>query len=74
VKQGLATLTPRQREAVELACLEGFMLREIADRTHEPLGNVRHHYYRGIEKLRQFVRLHLYPERDGRAAIPGAEK
>jgi RNA polymerase sigma-70 factor (ECF subfamily) len=71
VREGMATLTPRQREVVELTCFEGFLLREIADRTKEPLGNVRHHYYRGIAKLREFVQDKLHPEESERAAVRG---
>jgi len=56
VHQGLATLTPKQREVVQLACLEGYLLSEIADRTKESYDNIRHHYYRGIGKLREFVK------------------
>jgi len=67
-REGLATLSPKQREAVELACFEGFLFREIAERTKESLGNVRHHYYRGIAKLREFVKQRLHPEEKGRAA------
>lgn len=63
VQQGLATLPPHQREAVQLVCFDGFLLREIAERKKESLGNVRHHYYRGIEKLRAFVNRNLYPEK-----------
>jgi len=62
VQQGLAMLAPKQREAVELVCFEGLLLREVADRTKESLGNVRHHYYRGIEKLREFVKRSLYSD------------
>ena len=72
VQQGLATLAPKQREAVELVCFEGFLLREVADRTKESLGNVRHHYYRGIEKLREFVKRSLYPDTGN--GIPGGGK
>lgn len=71
VRQGMETLTPKQREVVELACFEGFLLKEIADRTKESLGNVRHHYYRGIAKLRDFVKSRT--RRQDRAAIQGGE-
>jgi RNA polymerase sigma-70 factor (ECF subfamily) len=74
VQQGLATLNLKQRETVELVCLEGFLLREIADRTKEPLGNVRHHYYRGIEKLRDFTKRNLHPVEKGVPAVRGSEK
>jgi RNA polymerase sigma-70 factor, ECF subfamily len=60
VQQGLAMLPPKQRETVEMVCFQGFLLREVADRTTESLGNVRHYYYRGIEKLREFVKGSLH--------------
>ena len=47
-----------QRRTLDLFYFQGFELREISERLHEPLGNVRHHFYRGLEKLRKsaFVR------------------
>jgi RNA polymerase sigma-70 factor (ECF subfamily) len=74
VQQGFATLTAKQREAVELACFEGLLFPEIAERTKESLGNVRHHYYRGIDKLREFVRHKMRPEESERAALQGGRK
>jgi RNA polymerase sigma-70 factor (ECF subfamily) len=74
VQLGLATLTPRQREVVQLACFEGYLLSEIANRTKESLGNVRHHYYRGINKLREFVKEKTEPTRGGKAAFIGGGK
>jgi RNA polymerase sigma-70 factor (ECF subfamily) len=56
IGQGLATLNPKQRKTLELACFEGLLLNEIADRTNESLPNVRHHYYRGLDGLRKFLR------------------
>jgi len=47
-----AELSPRQRTTLELFFIEGLTLREISQRIDEPLCNVRHHYYRGLEKLR----------------------
>jgi len=52
VKQSLDALNSAQRRVLELAYFEGLSLKEIADQTGEPLGNVRHHYYRGLAKLR----------------------
>jgi RNA polymerase sigma-70 factor (ECF subfamily) len=74
VQQGLKTLTPRQREVVELVCFEGYVLREVADRTKESLGNVRHHYYRGIEKLKEFVKGSTHSEKGGSSAVEGGGK
>lgn len=51
-------LPDSQRQTLELFFFEGMELREIADRINEPLGNIRHHYYRGLERLRKsaFIR------------------
>jgi RNA polymerase sigma-70 factor (ECF subfamily) len=47
-----------QRRTLDLFYFQGLELREISERLNEPLGNVRHHFYRGLEKLRKsaFVR------------------
>jgi RNA polymerase sigma-70 factor, ECF subfamily len=55
VRQSLETLNTVQRRVLQLAYFEGFSLKEIADETGESLGNVRHHYYRGLSKLRTFI-------------------
>lgn len=49
------TLSPDQRETLELHLFEGLSLREIADRRGQSLGNVRHHYYRALDRLRSQV-------------------
>jgi len=46
-------LTPMQRQTLELFYFQGFELREISERLQEPFGNVRHHFYRGLERLRK---------------------
>lgn len=48
-------LSEEQRGTLELHFFEGYSLREIAEKTNQPLGNVRHHYYRGLERLRSNV-------------------
>jgi RNA polymerase sigma-70 factor (ECF subfamily) len=55
LQQGLATLSDKQRRTIELACFDGLLLSEIAERTKESLPNVRHHYYRGVQGLRKFL-------------------
>jgi RNA polymerase sigma-70 factor, ECF subfamily len=55
LQQGLATLNGPQRQVVEMASYKGLSMREIADKMGDSLSNVRHHYYRGLEKLRLFV-------------------
>ena len=42
-----------QRRTLELFYFEGLELREIAAKLGDPLGNVRHHFYRGLERLRK---------------------
>ncbi len=42
-----------QRVTLELFYFEGLDLREISERLSEPLGNTRHHFYRGLERLRK---------------------
>jgi RNA polymerase sigma-70 factor (ECF subfamily) len=46
-------LTIVQRKTLELFYFEGLDLREISERLREPFGNVRHHFYRGLERLRK---------------------
>lgn len=46
-------LTEMQRKTLELFYFEDLDLRDISERLHEPLGNVRHHFYRGLERLRK---------------------
>ena len=56
-KTGLLTalkdLSNEQRETLELHFFEGYTLKEISVKTEQPHGNVRHHYYRGLGKLRR---------------------
>ena len=55
LQQGLKTLNGPQKHVVELASYDGLSMKEIADKTGDTLSNVRHHYYRGLQKLRSFV-------------------
>jgi RNA polymerase sigma-70 factor (ECF subfamily) len=55
LQEGLATLGGAQRRVIELASYEGFSMKEIADKTGESLVAVRHHYYRGLQKLRSLI-------------------
>jgi RNA polymerase sigma-70 factor (ECF subfamily) len=62
VQQALAGLNKVQKKTLELAFYEGLTMREIASGSGESLDSVRHHYYRGLEKLRGL----LCGEPDGR--------
>jgi RNA polymerase sigma-70 factor, ECF subfamily len=52
VQEALAELTDRQRETLQMYFFEGYSLREISANLQESLTNTRHHYYRGIERLK----------------------
>src|SRR5215467_11647222 len=56
VNQALSSLNETQNRVLKLAYFEGLSLKEIAERTDDTLGNVRHHYYRGLTKLREVVK------------------
>jgi RNA polymerase sigma-70 factor (ECF subfamily) len=55
LQEGLASLGEPQKRVIELANYEGLSMKEIADKTGDSLSNVRHHYYRGLQKLRSFI-------------------
>jgi len=46
-------LSEPQRETLRLFFFEGYTLSEISVKMGQPLGNIRNHYYRALEKLRQ---------------------
>lgn len=51
----LETLSEDQRETLRLHFFEGYTLAEIGEKLRQPRGNVRHHYYRAIDKLRRHI-------------------
>jgi RNA polymerase sigma-70 factor, ECF subfamily len=53
VGQALGQLKEKQRRVIELVCLCGLTIAEVAQVTGESVGNVQHHYYRGVERLRK---------------------
>jgi RNA polymerase sigma-70 factor (ECF subfamily) len=54
--QGLLdTLSEDQRNTLSLHFYEGYTFAEIASKLDQSLGNIRNHYYRGLEKLRKQV-------------------
>jgi len=55
VRLALAELTEAQRETLYLYFFEGYSLVEVSGKRSEPLGNTRHHYYRGIAALRSVI-------------------
>jgi RNA polymerase sigma-70 factor (ECF subfamily) len=61
----LDTLTPDQRNTLVLYFFEGYVFAEIAERLDQSLGNIRNHYYRGLECLRKQMFPRKLPGRNG---------
>jgi RNA polymerase sigma-70 factor (ECF subfamily) len=49
----IRSLTDDQRETLCLHFFDGYSLAEISQKSGQTLGNVRNHYYRGLDKLRK---------------------
>ncbi|MFL5473906.1 MAG: sigma-70 family RNA polymerase sigma factor [Gemmatimonadales bacterium] len=56
VQAALQTLSPPQRQAIELAFFEGLSQSEIAQRLEEPLGTIKTRVRLGMQKLRESLR------------------
>ena len=54
-KQIVDGLTEDQRETFRLYFFEGYTFAEIAEQLGQSYVNIRHHYYRGVAKLRKHV-------------------
>jgi RNA polymerase sigma-70 factor, ECF subfamily len=65
VGQALNRLKEKQRRAIELVCLCGLSIAEVAAMTGESVGNVQHHYYRGVERLRREFSQKRQPDAEG---------
>ena len=70
VREVLATLNASQRAAIELIAFEGLTFDELAVRTGETVANAKHHYYRGMMKLREYLSAPL-PQLEPAKARPG---
>jgi RNA polymerase sigma-70 factor, ECF subfamily len=53
IEQAMKQLDEKQRSTVELYFFRGLSLSEIAHQQGDSFGNVRHHLYRGLEKMRK---------------------
>jgi RNA polymerase sigma-70 factor (ECF subfamily) len=49
----VGALSEHQRETLRLFFFEGYTLSEISTKLGQPLGNVRNHYYRALDRLRR---------------------
>ena len=55
VRESLESLNHSQKSVLQMAYFEDMPLKDIAVRTGESLGNVRHHYYRALRRLRTLL-------------------
>jgi RNA polymerase sigma-70 factor, ECF subfamily len=51
----VSCLTERQWETFRLHFFEGYTFGEIAIKRNESIGNVRHHFYRGLDRMRKYL-------------------
>lgn len=61
----LNTLSEDQRNTLNLHFSEGYTFAEIATKLDQSLGNIRNHYYRGLDKLRKQMFSGKLSGRDG---------
>jgi len=52
LQTAVVSLSPEQREVIELAYFEGLTQKQISERIHSPLGTVKARIRRGVDKLR----------------------
>jgi RNA polymerase sigma-70 factor (ECF subfamily) len=55
VTEALESLPDPQKQTIKMFFFEGLDFKEIARRRNEKFSNVRHHYYRGLERLRSHL-------------------
>lgn len=55
LQEAFGNLSENQRTTLHLFFFEGYTLREISTKLGQPLGNVRGHYYRGLDRLRRHI-------------------
>jgi RNA polymerase sigma-70 factor, ECF subfamily len=56
IQRALEDLSVEQRATLQLCFFEGHTLEEVAVLLGQSYGNIRHHYYRGLAKLRKHLK------------------
>jgi RNA polymerase sigma-70 factor (ECF subfamily) len=74
VRVALMVLPPAQREVIELAYFDGLTQREIADRTHAPLGTVKSRMRLGMVALKEHLVDHIDEGADAVASSSNGKK
>jgi RNA polymerase sigma-70 factor, ECF subfamily len=59
IVRSLEHLSKNERRVIEQVHFEGLVLAEVAERTGQPLANIRNYYYRGLKRLRVVLGLGL---------------
>ena len=65
IQELLDSLSDDQRNTLTLHFFEGYTFDEIAHKLGQSLGNIRNHYYRGLDKLRKQMFPAKLPGRNG---------
>ena len=55
LRKVFGVLSEIQRQTLGLHLLDGYTFEEIAAKLDQSRGNVKHHYFRGLEKLRKQI-------------------
>jgi RNA polymerase sigma-70 factor, ECF subfamily len=74
VEEGLAQLNEKQREAIELIYFQGLKFTEAVAKTGESLPQLRHHYYRGFLRIRQFIESKSSPPAEETEPAPASSR
>lgn len=71
VAQALGQLSDAQRRTLEMMFYEGLSVEDVAARLGQTVTNVRHHYYRGLQRLRLSLSAEATPSNKAEVATFG---
>lgn len=55
LKKAFEELSENQRQTLQLFFVEGYTFDEIAEKLGQSRGNIKHHYFRGLDRLRKHI-------------------